>query len=333
MTKRTYRPQSGFLAPLNRVLGTETNVRILRALDQIQVPIGISELSRQIEMDRAGVWRAVSVLEELGVVEGDGSGKERRLRLRRQYPLSRNLSDLFRAERVRFEKFRAELASVAANLRPPAESVWIEGPIATGGDQMGDYIHVGLLAHSKDVGRLADTFSRKVTPIQKQFDVPIEVRGLTKADISTADAKTLKSLGEAVLIAGVPPTAFIPGGPKDQRRQRSEATFHKQREEESLILAKAVAVRLRKNPSLVQRALRYVNERLRQSSPREAKELHAWRRILQTYSPARIRKFLTDEGETATRLRQSSPFMAVLLPKERLEIAQESTRLATIEPR
>src|SRR5437868_8533170 len=116
--RKPYRSQSVFLTPLNKVLGNETNVRIIRALDQIQVPISVSELSRQIEMDRSGVWRAVRALEDLGVLQGEGIGNEHRLQLRKQYPLIRNLVDLFRAERIRFEKFRTALAAVAVGLKP-----------------------------------------------------------------------------------------------------------------------------------------------------------------------------------------------------------------------
>src|SRR5437763_7004715 len=159
--QRTFKHQSALLAPLNKVLGTETNVRIIRALEQLHAPISVSELARYIEMDRAGVWRAVSVLEELGVIESVGIGKQQSIRLRKGYPLNRALEDLFRAEHARFKKILEALREVAATLKPAPKSVWVERPITTGHDELGDPLVVGLLATSSEVGRLADDFSRK----------------------------------------------------------------------------------------------------------------------------------------------------------------------------
>jgi len=327
--KRISRQQSALLAPLNKVLGTETNVRIIRALEQIGLPIGVSELARYIEMDRAGVWRAVRVLEELGVLEGVGIGKQQSVRLRRGYPLNRYLGGLFHAERTRFEKFLEALAEVAATLKPAPKSVWVEGPVTTGRDEVRDPLVVGLLAASSDVGRLADDFSRKITHIQKQFDIPMDVRGLTIADLSVMDAQKLQSLADVILIAGVPPSAFTLERGADGELRPSLPILHKHREDQSWQLARVLSEKIRRDPSIVRRASAYLKHRLENASPREAKELQEWRRILQTYSTPQLRKFLTDVSERGVRLRQSSPFLGALSPRERAELLQHVRKEGT----
>ena len=331
--KKSLRPQRALLAPLNKVLGTETHVRIIRALNEIGVPIGVAELARYIERDKAGVWRAVSVLEELGVIEGVGIGTQQGLRLRKQYPLNRHLEDLFRAERTRFEKFVEALAVVAATLRPSPRSVWIEGPVVTGRDQPGDPIAVGLLAGSSDVGRLADTFSRKITQIQRQFDIAIEVRGLTIADLAVMDAPKIQSLADVILVAGPPPSAFTPDRVIGGAVRPGLPTLHKHREDQSLLLARAVSEKIRRDPSIVRRASAYLKHRLERASPREAKELHEWRRVLQTHSTPGLRKLLTAESERGVRLRQSSPFLAALSQRERAELLQDVAQQRTTSER
>ncbi len=51
-TQKRAASQSALRMPLNWMLGTQTNVRILRALYQLDVPIGVSELARYIKMDK-----------------------------------------------------------------------------------------------------------------------------------------------------------------------------------------------------------------------------------------------------------------------------------------
>ena len=134
--KRALRPQSSLRAPLNRVLGTETNVRIIRALDALGVPVPIAELARYIEMNKSGVWRAIRVLEELGVVDAVGIGTQQGLQLRKHYPLCRYLTALFQAERNRFEKLIQALTDTTRTLKPSPRSMWIYGPVATRRDPL-----------------------------------------------------------------------------------------------------------------------------------------------------------------------------------------------------
>jgi len=304
--------------PLNWMLGTQTNVRILRALYQLEVPIGISELARYIKMDKSGVWRAITVLEELGTVEAVGLGQQQTVQARKESPLTRHLVDLFRAERLRFEKLFDKLSETARSLVPPAKSIWIEGHVAAECDQPGDPVMVGILAPSSDVGRLAETFRRKTTPIQKQFSVVIEVRALTTADLAVMDASETRLLGTAILLAGIPPIVSSTA----REHFNSDSVLHEYHDEQSLRLARAISERLRKDRTLVRRALVYLRRRLATASPREAKELQEWRRILQTYSLPQLRKLLVDAGERGTRLRQSSPFMPILSRSERADLLQ-----------
>ncbi|HEY4273381.1 MAG TPA: helix-turn-helix domain-containing protein [Candidatus Udaeobacter sp.] len=320
-SKKPIKPQSGIRMPLNKILGAETYVRILRALYELNVPITLSELARRIKMDKSGVWRAISALHELGAVEAVGLGGQQAIQPRREYPLTGPLMDLFQAERQRFEKLREKLSDVAHSLVPPAKSVWIQGAVAMEHDAPNDPIAVGILAPSSDVGRLAEAFQRETATLQKQFNVTVEVKPLTTADLAVLDASELRSLETIILLAGVPPLAT--NRVHDFESARSRSGRHQHYDAQSLRIAHAISQWLGKDVTLIRRAQDYVNRRLATASPREAKELHEWHRILENYSVPQIRRLLNDTGERATRLRQSSPFTPILSASERAHVMQQ----------
>jgi hypothetical protein len=61
----------------------------------------------------------------------------------------------------------------------------------------------------------------------------------------------------------------------------------------------------------------HVANRAKKASAQERRELLEWDRILATMSPSRLRRFLVEPGERATRLRQTLPALDLLTPAER----------------
>src|SRR3972149_6177663 len=68
------RLQSALRCPLNHLLGTEANVRVLRVILLSDIPIGVSEIARLAELQPSGVARVCARLEDLGVIEAVGRG-------------------------------------------------------------------------------------------------------------------------------------------------------------------------------------------------------------------------------------------------------------------
>jgi hypothetical protein len=88
--------------------------------------------------------------------------------------------------------------------------------------------------------------------------------------------------------------------------------MHGDHDARSLALGKKIADRLVRDPSLIARARARIQDRWNKASARERKELDEWKRILDTATPARLRKILSDSGERGTRLRQTLPFLGVI---------------------
>ena len=64
---------------------------------------------------------------------------------------------------------------------------------------------------------------------------------------------------------------------------------------------------------------------MQKASERERRELTEWARVLDTMSPARLQRFLTEDSERATRLRQTVPARNLLTLSERAAVLRSET--------
>lgn len=97
---------------------------------------------------------------------------------------------------------------------------------------------------------------------------------------------------------------------------------HASIDQRSLALGRAVARRLRDDPSQVMRARATIARWLGTCSPRVRPALLEWDAVLQR-PVAEVLDVLTGASERAVRLRQSNPFAGVLPPRERAAILKE----------
>ena len=149
----------------------------------------------------------------------------------------------------------------------------------------------------------------------RAHDVTIAIHGLTSADFAALPEVQRADLEETMPLLGPPPVELLSGGQFE--RAGAPLKSHEDVDRRALALAQAIAARLSEDPSLVERAQRYIERRLRRASSRERKELEEWDRILGTMSLARLKRFLVEPSEHATRLRQTLPFVDALSKKER----------------
>jgi hypothetical protein len=92
---------------------------------------------------------------------------------------------------------------------------------------------------------------------------------------------------------------------------------HHLAEERSLAYHRVIAERLLRDPRILAAARRTVERWLQDSPPPHYAA--AWRAVL-AGDAASVAAFITDPGERARELRQSTPFAGVLSPQERWAI-------------
>lgn len=311
----TTHPQSALRAPLNHLLGTEANVRILRVLAMARTPLGRSELARRAALQASGVRRTADRLAALGIVELVGAGPRQQIRWREEHPLAPLLRGLFEAESARTERLLTGLRHAAGAMVPPPDAVWIEGAFAVGADRPGDPLLVGVIARSRDADQAAQQLRENIAGLEREEDVTIELRTRSLADLQALRRAEREALGRAIPVFGLPPEALM-AEPKPAGGRRPQWT-HADQDASALSLAAAVVAKLTEDPGLVDRAREHIARRLAEASSREQGELREWDLVLRTMSLPRLRRFLTDPGERATRLRQTLPFLGVLSQAER----------------
>ena len=291
-------PQNALQYPLNELLGTEAHVRILRTLSGANNPLSVSELSDRTGLSNPGTHKALRSLGETGYVLSVGEGRPFLYTVQRIGKIPELLIELFRAERNRHDTLLREIRQAIDGLNPPPRSGWIERQVANRTDPL----EVGILQDVRTVDASVRQLRERLVDVESTFDVTIEVTGYTRADLDEIDQRNI------IPLAGTPPGTGLGG---HFRLARS----HDEKEQLALESAKAIASML--TPPLVRRALIHIEALLSEGQGMADQDLREWAQILADFTPSRLRSFLVSKSQRATRLRQSSPFPAVLDDRER----------------
>lgn len=320
--------RQGFLrAPMNDVLGSESAVRIVRALALSKEPLARRELQRRTLLHAAGLPKSLTRLEEAGVIESVGVGRERPYRMRAQFTLTAKLVELFRAESERSTQVLDRIRQMVWQLNPTPDAAWIEGKVADATDGPNDPIVIGILV-ATETPEWATHLRAVSNGIQRAFDVQVETRLWRRSDLAATTEDEVRRLASASPLLGLAPLELA-GHRAAESSMSHQKTARSQEEHDAIGLGigRAVAEALRKNPELQIRAREFVESQLAVRSAGVRLDIEEWKDILSDYSLARLRAFLISPSERATRLRQSLPFAAVFSDEERERIRTRAEAL------
>ena len=309
----TAQRQSALQFPLNNILATEANVRVLRVLAGVTSAISAPELAKRAQLQRSTVHRTVRTLEETGIIEYVGIAPYNQIVLRDKSSLAKAVRQLFQSEQSRYDDLLVALKKAANTIAPPPIAVWIEGPVAEGNDRPGDPVTMTVVESSRSMGKSADKISELTLRIEQRFDVHVEIRVRTRADLDAIRDGEAEHLLNAVSLLGVPPGGLL----KHYRElwMARNIKYHSSHDKRALDYGHAIAHAIAKDPTVLDQAKKFLARRWREASQAERKELIEWKRLLTKGSPAAVRKALTDSGERGTRLRQTIPFIGIFSPE------------------
>jgi predicted transcriptional regulator len=303
--------------PLTSILGSKGHVIVLRELIRSNHPISHSELLARTDLSKQGVYDITKRLVETGVVTYTGSGRQQLVELRKKYPLYMDLVNLFNMETQRYIELVDALRSIVRNLKEKSESAWIFGRTARGEDEYGDPVQIALLGKLKTVDSLTDEFREKLIQdkIESTFDVTIDIRGVTIADLETKPSLTEE---EMIHLWGMDPKEYL----NPQRDESGSVKSHKDLDERSLEESNIWTELLKSNPEIIPRTISLLEKQIDYTSTGEKLELLEWVNLLENSSFQRLKKFLESDSERAVRLRQSLPFWQVLTENEKKKFEQ-----------
>ena len=294
-------PYSHIRHPLNDLLGTPAHVRLLRLLAmEVSEAIAAPDAAGYTGLTEAGARRALKRLAESGFVERVGSGRTQHFMIRRGDPLMIQLTALFRTEQHRYQSLISQLKELFDEFRE-IRVAWIDD-LPT---EAGEPLHIGVLTNSAYLSYLGDEIRRRIPGIESQFELIIEVHPFSSADVPEINWDT------AMVLIGTPVSESKPQG-----KGRTHAD-HDQRE---ILMNKTIAEILDRDPGLLRRAQQHVENLISQEQGTALHDIQEWRDILTHYSRVRLKDFLLSETPRAQRLRQSSPFFAVLSSAQRREL-------------
>lgn len=303
--------------PLNSLLGTEANVRILRVLARTAVPLGKSEVARRAELNDSGVRRALGGLMRFGIVESVSGGVQT-VALRREHYLADVLRELFEAEHHSYQRVVDALRRASREVSPPPLSVWVEG--VADYDAGAGTLALTVVVEANRTAAAAKQLTDGIQHLRREFELRVSPRVLTRADVSAGVGPS--DGADLILLLGPHPgdLASDRGGSEPTGRT---AAGHARHDTRQLRLGTALAERLLDDPELIERAIRSLAAKVTPDTP-ATDPGREWLDILEHESPAAVRRLLVDPGETATRLRQSLPFAEVLSDSEREELLRDA---------
>ncbi|MBT3296154.1 MAG: winged helix-turn-helix transcriptional regulator [Verrucomicrobia bacterium] len=288
--------RSAIKQPLDSIMGSEGNVRLLRALIEVGTPLGASDAARLAGLTPAGARKALERLLDTGFVENVGSGRTLQYGLRRREPLIRAIELLFDKERDRYESFVSSLKGALTGFTE-IRMAWFSGaPV-----ESGQPVDMSVVADAKEIDWIGDELRSLLRGIEEEYDLIVEARVFTRADAPTPGSDAV----------------FLICMEADIGARTNQPQSHTLKEERSLLMAREVARMMRSDPSLVARAKHHLNRLMHDEQGTATHAIAEWRQLLETYSPRQLRQLLVSTSSRATRLRQSSPFFAILSEEER----------------
>jgi len=176
--------QSAQRYPLTTILGTETNVRLLRELSRHGGQLSAPSLVSRTGLAKTSVWAGLTSLEDTGVVLVAGTGRARLYSLRVDHPLHSALGALFEAEERRFEAVLDAIRAAAGGCEPAVLAVWVYGSVARGQDRPGSDFDIAVLATDEAPASVSDTMRESLQQAGSSLGFTPSVVSICKQDAS-----------------------------------------------------------------------------------------------------------------------------------------------------
>jgi hypothetical protein len=283
--------------PLDAILGSEAQVRLIRVLlHEVDSSLSVADAARLAGLTPAGARKALERLEQAGFTERIGSGRAQKYGIRPNAPASGSLSRVFEEEQRRYDDFMGGLKTAVS--LSEVSAAWVE-PLPHAATEP---VRVAVVADSDAVTWLQGELRARLVGLEKQFNLIIEIAVMTRAD-------PVEPSSGATFLWGSLSSA--------DRGTRRHVQTHDEAIQRSLRMARGIAELIGSDPSLVKRAAQHLDRLLHEGQGSADGDLAEWRQLLGSYSPERLRDMLVSTSSRAERLRQSSPFFAVLTAEER----------------
>jgi DNA-binding MarR family transcriptional regulator len=301
--------QNSLRHPLNELLGTQAQVRLLRVLaNEVDGSLTAPDAAEHAGLTIPGAHKALKRLVQTGFVVRVGGGRKHQYELCRSDKLVSAIAELFQSEKERYEDLLGAIKDKLERLVPYARAAWIQDfP-----NEFGDSMILGVLHGTKHLSGYVQRLQKQLYQVGRDFDLTFEVNGYTKADLPDLEADKVTPL-----------YGVLPFPDEYSREMNATPLTHEQKDQQMLNLSRKLAKAINLDTSLVRRAKEHVQRILKSDHGSATKDIEEWRDILESYSIRRLSQFLISTSQRANRLRQSNPLFAILNTEERNRMLKE----------
>jgi hypothetical protein len=185
-----------------------------------------------------------------------------------------------------------------------------------------DPLEVGISHDVEPFAPMLRELRQELMDIQTEFDVTIELHFFTQAQLADVNWSSVAPL------IGTPMADGSPGGNGDTplTTREEESSEPPRLNPRSTEFACALASLVNEDLSLLLRARSHLDALLAARHDGNGHDLWEWRKILDTYPLPRLLSFLESSSPRAVRLRQCSPFPAVLTEEEQARLGGKLER-------
>jgi predicted nucleotidyltransferase/biotin operon repressor len=144
-------PDSSIRYPLNAILGTESNIRLLRTLCLHGGYISATQLAERTGLVRNSTWNALNSLRQYGLITEEGTDRSRLFRFNAQHPLAGSIGQLFAAESERLHHIFEAIKASGQEMGDRIAGMWLYGSVARREDNAGSDVDIGVIAAAEDL--------------------------------------------------------------------------------------------------------------------------------------------------------------------------------------
>lgn len=266
-------------------------------------------------MTESGARRTLQRLVQTGLVEKTGEGKGTQYVLCREGMLARQVARLFEVERDWGNALVQTLRKTLQGLRNPPKVAWARDCSTEGSDSREVAVFWEGVVRTDWLADLEE----HLTAVEENFESSLEIRNYSRDEMDEVDWSEVVMLLGASRVDG----ATAPG---ETASVADAQTGTGNLDPESPEFSGALVALLEEDLSVLRRARENVQGRLKRERNGNGYDLWEWQKILDTFSLPRLLSFLGSESPRAVRLRECSPFPAVLSQEERARLAELANR-------
>lgn len=182
--------RSALLYPLDKLLGTEANVRILREMaTNLAGWSSARQITERTCLTKTPVLISLQGLVQTGIVVKAGALRATVYGLNPTYPLSPIIVKLFQEEAGRFPKIREEIRTALSSFSNQMVSVWAYGSVARGEDRFDSDLDIAVIVEREEIGPVIAALRERLEAVQDWLAIRPSVIGLDGEDIQRLAAE------------------------------------------------------------------------------------------------------------------------------------------------